>query len=348
MSTNSAASSSRSTSTLSVEGLTLAVKKGGGSTEIVSNVSFKLEPGKITGLAGESGSGKTVTSLACMGLLQGSGVEVESGGVYFDGADVLSRSREDMRRMRGSQVSMVFQEPMVSLDPNFTVGAQLVEVIQAHQRISGKKASAHALDLLTKVGIPEPERRFGMYPFELSGGQLQRILIAMAVSNSPQVLIADEPTTALDVTVQAQIMDLLRGFADQGMTVLLVTHDLGVMAEYADDLIVMYAGQVVEKGPTRDVLLSPRHPYTEGLVRSVPSVTERRDKLSFIPGRVPQPKEFPLGCRFAERCSYAIDSCSEPVELQPIDPDRAARCLRKGELTLEGVVEEYESRGFEA
>lgn len=321
---------------LEISGLCVTGITDDGPATLVSDVSLTLERGKITGLAGESGSGKTLTALSAMQLLHGTGLKITRGSIRLDGAELRGQPESALRRVRGAQISMVFQEPMASLDPSFTIGSLLAETLMSHHKISRKAALAQAVDLLTSVGIPNPADRLGNYPFEFSGGMMQRVLIAMAVACRPSVVIADEPTTALDVTVQAQILDLLRGLAEEGMAVLLVTHDLALMSEYADSLVVMYAGQVIETGTTAEVLAHPQHPYTAGLIASVPSVTKRADRLHNIGGQVPLPGSMPPGCRFAPRCEFRSEACDQPVELRHRAGGQV-RCVHADEVSLPGV-----------
>jgi len=309
-----------------------------GRLRVIEDVTLTLESGKITGLAGESGSGKTVTALAIMRLLSAQVLRVDSGEIHVGDVDVLKLNKIQLQRFRGQTIAMIFQEPMTSLDPMFTVGSSIVEVLRTHLGLTKAKAKKRAIELLTRVGIPAPERRFNAYPFEMSGGMLQRVLIAMAISCGPSVLVADEPTTALDVTIQAQIMNLLRSLAEEGMAILLITHDMGVISEYTDNLAVMYAGQVIESGTTRRVLEHPKHPYTSGLLKSVPSTSHRFERLASIPGKVPMLHEMPTGCRFAPRCEYAEQACTQPIPLQDVADARAVRCRRADELSLEGVL----------
>ncbi|GAB3305586.1 ATP-binding cassette domain-containing protein [Epidermidibacterium keratini] len=322
---------------LRVSELTVSAATEYGRIPVIQDVSLTLRPGRVTGLAGESGSGKTVTALTIMRLLEPRVLRVEAGRIEQDGADILRLGRSALRSLRGGKVSMIFQEPMTSLDPMFTVGFSISEVIRTHLGVSRAEAKRRTIELLDRVGIPNPAERFEAYPFQMSGGMLQRVLIAMAISCGPKVLIADEPTTALDVTVQKQIMGLLRDLASEGLAVLLVTHDMGVMSEYADDLVVMYAGQVIESGPTSELVENPQHPYTAGLLASVPSTEVRSSRLHAIPGKVPMLQDMPEGCRFAPRCVYAEAGCQSPVALEPAGALREVRCVRHDELTLEGV-----------
>ncbi|WP_153502707.1 ABC transporter ATP-binding protein [Cumulibacter manganitolerans] len=324
-------------SSLKIEGLRVSAATDQGRLDVIEDVSLQLYPGKITGLAGESGSGKTVTALSIMQLLEPKVLKVEAGRALLGETDLLALRGKALRATRGNAISMVFQEPMTSLDPMFTVGWSISEVIRGHTGVGKAEAKRRTIELFEKVGIPHPEQRFNAYPFQMSGGQLQRVLIAMAVSCEPQVLIADEPTTALDVTVQAQIMRLLQQLAKEGMAVLLVTHDMGVISEYTDNLVVMYAGQVIESGTTREVIAAPQHPYTSGLLASVPSTRERLDKLPSIAGKVPLLHEMPPGCRFAPRCRFTEEKCLAPVPLAVSERGRSVRCVRADELNLEGV-----------
>ncbi|MQA96939.1 MAG: ATP-binding cassette domain-containing protein [Streptosporangiales bacterium] len=322
---------------MTIEGLRISAATEHGRVDVVDDVHLTLRPGRITGLAGESGSGKTVTGLAVLRLLAEPTLRVESGRILLGDLDLARLPRGELRALRGRRVSMVFQEPMTSLDPAFTVGTLIGEVLRRHLGMDRRAARERAVELLDRVGIPEPEKRVDSFPFQLSGGMQQRVLIAMAVACGPDVLIADEPTTALDVTVQAQILRLLRSLTDDGMAVLLVTHDLGVLAEHCDDLVVMYAGQVVETGPVDDVLAAPAHPYTAGLLAAVPSTARRVERLATIPGTVPPPHLLPAGCRFVARCPHAAPVCEEPVTLEDAGGGRSRRCARAAELDLEGV-----------
>lgn len=322
---------------LRLEGLKVSAATDRGRLNVIEDVSLELYPGKITGLAGESGSGKTVTALSVMQLLEPRVLQVEAGRAMLGDTDLIALRGKALRASRGNDISMVFQEPMTSLDPMFTVGWSISEVIRGHTGVGKAEAKKRTIELFEKVGIPHPEERFKAYPFQMSGGQLQRVLIAMAISCEPKVLIADEPTTALDVTVQAQIMRLLQKLADEGMAVLLVTHDMGVISEYTHNLVVMYAGQVIESGTTRGVIAAPKHPYTAGLLESVPSTRHRADKLPSIDGKVPMLHQMPVGCRFAPRCKYVEEKCLAPIPLEASKDGGAVRCIRTDELELEGV-----------
>ena len=276
----------------------------------VDGVSFTIKRGETLGIVGESGCGKSVTSLSIMRLLDIPPGEIASGEIWLDGQDLLTLSPEEMREVRGNDVAMIFQEPMTSLNPVFTVGDQITEAVVQHTRMSKKEAWNKAIESLRLVGISNPERRVKQYPHELSGGMRQRVMIAMALSCDPKLLIADEPTTALDVTIQAQILELIRKIQDEtDSALMLITHDLGVVAEMVEDVAVMYAGRIVERGTVEDVLVRPKHPYTEGLLTSIPSKGMRGSRLNVIKGTVPNPFNMPKGCNFAPRCPYRFEPC---------------------------------------
>ena len=282
----------------------------------VDGVSFQLERGQTMGLVGESGCGKSVAALSVLRLVSPPG-RIESGEIRLAGSDLLQLPEGEMRKVRGDSVAMIFQEPMTSLNPVLTCGSQIAEAVRLHQGVSAREARIRAIEMMHHVGIPAPEQRVDEYPHQLSGGMRQRVMIAMALSCNPDVLIADEPTTALDVTIQAQILDLLQRLQEEfHMAVLLITHDLGVVAEVADHVAVMYAGKIVETSPTAQLFANPRHPYTRGLLRSIPHLDRQVDRLEVIPGRVPEATAFPAGCRFAPRCPLAEDTCrSRTAEL---------------------------------
>ena len=283
-----------------------------GVARAVDGVSFQVERGEILGVVGESGCGKSVTSLSIMGLVDDPGRIEEGSSIRFDGRELTSLSEKEMRQIRGNDIAMIFQEPMTSLNPVFRVGGQIVEALRLHRNLGRKDARARAIELLELVGIPVPERRVDEYPHQLSGGMRQRVMIAMALANEPDLLIADEPTTALDVTIQAQILELLLELRrEMGMGVMLITHDLGVVAEVCDRVVVMYAGQVVEEGPVDDIFRQPAHPYTQGLLAAVPRPDRTGGSCAVIPGTVPPPTNWPSGCRFRDRCPYAWDVCRE-------------------------------------
>ena len=299
-----------------------------GSFDVVRGVSLALCEGETLALVGESGCGKTMTALSIMRLLPDPPARITGGEVWLDGREITKVSAKAMRELRGDQVSMVFQEPLTSLDPVFTIGDQLTEVVTAHRDTSRHEAEKMAVEMLREVQIPSPERRLKDYPHQLSGGMRQRVMIAMALILDPKVLIADEPTTALDVTVQAQILDLIKAEQDQRkLAVLLITHNLAVVSQVADRVAVMYAGEIVEEAPAEVIFENPRHPYTQGLLRSIPAMDEEREYLLDIPGRVPDPRAFPPACLFAPRCPYGIDRCwQEPPVLRDEGPSHLLRC----------------------
>jgi oligopeptide/dipeptide ABC transporter ATP-binding protein len=281
-----------------------------GVARAVDDVSFDIHAGETIGVVGESGSGKSVTALSLLRLIDPPG-RIEAGSrIVFEGRDLLTASEESVRQVRGNRMSMVFQEPMTALNPVFTVGDQIAEVARVHDRASRKAAWERAVEMLSLVGIPSPRERAGQYPHELSGGMRQRVLIAMALVMNPALLIADEPTTALDVTIQAQILELLAALQQRfGTAILLITHDLGVVAEVASRALVMYGGQIVERATVHDLFARPSHPYTQGLMRAMPRVGQGLERLTTIPGTVPAPTAWPSGCRFRDRCPYAFDRC---------------------------------------
>ena len=283
-----------------------------GTVKSVDGVDIELKKGATLGIVGESGSGKSVTALSLMGLLMGTTGKVVEGEIFFEGKDILKCSDEERREMRGRDISMIFQEPMTSLNPVMKIGDQIMENILLHQKVSKEEAKKMTIDILKKTGLPRVENMVDEYPFQLSGGQRQRVMIAMALVCNPKILIADEPTTALDVTIQAQILDLMNRLKDEiGTSILFITHDLGVVAEVCDDVVVMYCGRVVEKANVYDLFANPSHPYTEGLLASIPKMGVEVDELDSIPGNVPNPKYMPKGCKFAPRCKYATDRCRE-------------------------------------
>jgi oligopeptide/dipeptide ABC transporter ATP-binding protein len=303
-----------------------------GELKAVDDVSFSVYSGKTLGIVGESGCGKSVTSLSIMRLIPSPPGRIVGGQILYQGRDLTRLSMPEMRKIRGNEISMIFQEPMTSLNPVFTIGNQICEAIALHQDLPAREIRNKAIEMLKLVGIPSPEKRVDDYPHQLSGGMRQRVMIAMALSCDPKILIADEPTTALDVTIQAQILDLLRELqAKVGLSLILITHDLGVVAEMADEVVVMYAGRVAEQGKVREIFKNPRHPYTRGLLNSIPTPGKKR--LETIPGIVPNLMHLPQGCRFQERCPYVIAECRglEP-ELRTIVEDselpHAIRCIR--------------------
>jgi oligopeptide/dipeptide ABC transporter ATP-binding protein len=298
-----------------------------GRAAVVDGVSLDVAEGEVLALVGESGCGKSMTALSILRLVPKPG-RVTSGSIRLCGRDVLSLSIPEMRAMRGASAAMIFQEPMTSLNPVHTAGDQVVEAIRLHERVSLASARRRVAELFDEVGIPDPEARLDAYPHELSGGLKQRVMIAMALAMRPRLLIADEPTTALDVTIQAQILELMRVLQrERGTAILLITHDLGVVNELADHIAVMYAGQLVEEGTRGDVLGDARHPYTQGLLRSIPSLARRGEPLAEIPGVVPSPSEWPVGCRFSTRCARVLDRCAAQVPpAVDLAPTRRAAC----------------------
>jgi oligopeptide/dipeptide ABC transporter ATP-binding protein len=316
---------------LEVKGLRTSFYTRDGVVRAVDGIDFHVDRGEIMGLVGESGCGKSVTSLSIMRLIAKPG-RIEAGEILFDGEDLLKLRDDKMRSIRGNRISMIFQQPTSSLNPVWNVGRQVEEVLRIHRGMKGGAARARALELLRMVGIPDPERRLKAYPHEMSGGMAQRIMIAMALACEPELLIADEPTTALDVTIQAQILDLMRNLRDEtGTAIVLITHDLGVVAEMCDRVAVMYAGEIVEQTDVTTLFRRPRHPYTQGLIGSIPVVGEVQDELAVIPGNVPNLIDLPTGCRFAPRCLTRIAENVElsteiHPELRPIGPDHAVRC----------------------
>jgi len=314
---------------LELRQLSVSFATDDGTVRAVDGIDLALQRGRTLGLVGESGCGKSVTSLAVMGLLPPENSQV-SGEVHFEGRDLLKIPPRDLRDLRGARLAMIFQEPMTSLNPSFTIGNQIVETITRHQGLDSAAARARAIEMLRLVRIPSPDRRFDDYPHKLSGGMRQRAMIAMALACGPQLLIADEPTTALDVTIQAQILDLMRGLRrDTGTAIILITHDLGVVAEMADDVAVMYAGQIVERAPVATLFARPEHPYTVGLLGSIPRLDEKRERLPSIDGRVPDMTQPPAGCRFAARCPFVEPACrAEVPALVEVAPGHLSRCRR--------------------
>jgi peptide/nickel transport system ATP-binding protein len=312
---------------LQVRGLRTWFHTDRGLFKAVDGISFEVGRGRTVGLVGESGCGKSVTSLSLMGLVAEPG-EVSADAVVFEGEDILGLSPQARRLLRGSRMSMVFQEPMTSLNPVHTIGRQIIEVIRAHKPVSMEQARQRAIEVLELVRIPSAAQRLDDFPHHLSGGQRQRVMIAMALACEPALLIADEPTTALDVTIQAQILELLRDLQQRlGMAILIITHDLGVIAELADDVVVMYAGQIVERAPVDAIFNDPQHPYTIGLLGSIPRLDVARERLSTIEGTVPSPASQPKGCRFGPRCPFAEPRCiQEPPPLRELGPNHQVAC----------------------
>jgi oligopeptide/dipeptide ABC transporter ATP-binding protein len=321
---------------LQIRDLSVGFDAGSGIVPVLDRVSLEVRKGEILGLVGESGCGKTVTSLSVLRLLPSPPARIIGGEVWFEGRDLLRLSSRELRKVRGSDIAMVFQDPMASINPAFTIGDQIVEAQRIHRNVSRSAARSRAAELLDLVGIPDPRRRLDDYPHTFSGGMRQRALIAMALANEPKLLIADEPTTALDVTVQAQILELIHRLRDElGMSVLFVTHDLGVVQDLCDRVAVMYAGQVVEATSVAELFAAPLHPYSRGLLQSRPKVGAALDRLPSIPGVVPSPAAMPTGCRFHERCAYALDSCAiDPVPVTMLPKAHAIRCARHAELDL--------------
>ncbi len=314
--------------TLKVENLTTAFNTERGVVKVVDDLNFHIGEGEILGLVGESGSGKSVTALSIMQLIPNPPGKIAGGRIFFNGENLLEKSREQMRQIRGSGIAMIFQEPMTSLNPVYTVGNQLVEAIRVHAKLSAKAAHESAIEVLKNVGIAMPEKRMKNYPHQFSGGMRQRIMIAMALASNPKLLIADEPTTALDVTIQAQILDLIRKINKNYSTaVLLVTHDMGVVAQLCHRVCVVYAGRLMEEADTVTLFETPTHPYTAALLNSIPSLEESTERLTTIEGNLPDPFSLPPGCRFAGRCRFALDICHrEQPERTEIHEGHFAYC----------------------
>ena len=301
-----------------------------GVARAVDGVSFAVGRGQTLGLVGESGCGKSVSAFSIMRLVPDPPGRIEAGQILLKGRDLLALDEEEMRQVRGDDIAMIFQEPMTSLNPVLTCGFQIAEAVVLHQQVSMQEARARAVEMLQLVGIPAPEQRIDEYPHQLSGGMRQRVMIAMALSCNPDVLIADEPTTALDVTIQAQILALLESLQESlQMAIVMITHDLGVIAETADQVAVMYAGQIVEYAETQSLFTRPRHPYTRGLLRSIPQLDAEQERLDIIPGVVPDARAFPPGCRFAPRCPLADDHCrAEAPPLEEVEAGHWASCWK--------------------
>jgi oligopeptide/dipeptide ABC transporter ATP-binding protein len=317
---------------LEIKGLETHFFTRDGVVKAVDGVDLTVGRGEILGLVGESGCGKSVTSMSVLRLIQNPG-EIVDGTILFHGQDLLGLSEKEMRSIRGDRISMIFQQPVGSLNPVFTAGSQISEVYEIHENLKKKAGNTKAIEMLRKVGIPDPEQRSKAYPHELSGGMAQRVMIAMALAAGPELLIADEPTTALDVTIQAQIIDLMREIrSDLGTSIIVITHDLGIVAELADRVSVMYAGEIVEEADTETLFADPKHPYTRGLIGSIPLAGDRREWLEVIPGRVPNLIDLPGGCRFAPRCrareEAGLKICTEQrPELINIDDEHTVRCF---------------------
>lgn len=320
-----------------------------GEVKAVDGVDFDVPPGKTLGIVGESGSGKSITALSILQLIQKPG-KITGGSIIFDGIDLLSLPPQEMRKIRGNQISMIFQEPMTSLNPVYTIGNQVAESFIIHQQLSKKQAKERAIEMLKVVGIPSPEKRFNQYPHELSGGMRQRVMIAMALACRPKLLIADEPTTALDVTIQAQILELIKELQKKmNMSVIMISHDLGVIAETCDYVAVMYSGKIVEYSDVKTLFKNPKHPYTTGLLKSLPRHDIEQKQLATIPGVVPNPFSMPAGCAFAPRCPFATDLCRERMpELKQLAMENHVRCWiytdewdeKKGDIFRDTTVTE--------
>ena len=320
---------------LAVRHLAVGFAAGDGVLRAVDDVSFEVRRGRTLGIVGESGCGKSVTAFSIMRLLPQPQGRILGGQILFEGRDLAQASRDEMHRIRGGRIGMVFQEPLSALNPVHTIGRQLAEVFLLHQPLNRREALDRSVEMLRKVGIPSPEVRVGEYPHQLSGGMRQRVVIAMALACHPSLLIADEPTTALDVTIQAQVLELIKGLQHElGMAVMLITHDLGVIAETSDEVVVMYAGRVAERAPVGELFARPLHPYTRGLLASIPRLeTPRKTKLAVVEGAVPGLRELPPGCRFQNRCPYALPRCAEaPPPLEPAGPGHGVACIRWREI----------------
>jgi peptide/nickel transport system ATP-binding protein/oligopeptide transport system ATP-binding protein len=314
----------------------LRVVFGGGQRELpaVDDVGFDVAEGEVLGIVGESGSGKSVTALSIMGLLPKPPARVAAGAIKFQGQDLLSLGEREMQQMRGPGIGMIFQEPMTSLNPVFPIGDQLMETVRVHERVGKAAQRDRAIAMLARVGIAEPKGRLRDYPHQLSGGMRQRVMIAMALACNPKLLIADEPTTALDVTIQQQILELLLDLREElGMGIIIITHNMGVVAEMADRVVVMYAGRIVERAPVAGLFERPAHPYTRGLLESIPTLADERNRLRTIPGTLPNPAALPPGCRFEPRCQWRIAACAAAVPpLEPLGENHESACIRQRDL----------------
>ncbi|MEI5908538.1 ABC transporter ATP-binding protein [Bacillus spongiae] len=324
---------------LKVEELRTTFYTDDGEIPAVDSISFDIHKGEILGVVGESGCGKSVTSLSVMGLVPSPPGKIDGGKILFKEEDLVQVSESRMRDLRGNEIAMIFQEPMTSLNPVFTIGNQLIEAIRIHKKWSKGKAKQRAVEILKQVGLPRAEELLSEYPHQLSGGMRQRVMIAMAMACEPELLIADEPTTALDVTIQAQILALMKKLnEDTNTAVMLITHDLGVVAEVCERIIVMYSGKVVEQGTVKEIFQNPQHPYTKGLIQSVPDMRYKKDKLYSIPGNVPKPGSIKSGCRFAPRCEVALERCTtETPELYKTGNEHCTRCFLYDGTTKEGT-----------
>ena len=313
---------------LEVRGLKTYFHTEEGIVKAVDGLDFGLKKNEVLAIVGESGCGKSVTSLSVLNLIEHPG-KIEDGSISYDGKDLTKLNNKEMNKIRGKDISMIFQEPMTSLNPVFTIGHQIYESLKYHQHLDKEAGYKKALEMLKMVGIPDPEKVINDFPFQLSGGMRQRVMIAMALACNPKILIADEPTTALDVTIQAQIIKLMKQLQEEtGTSIIMITHDLGVVAHIANRVMVMYAGQAVELADVRDLFKKHLHPYTEGLLKSVPSLVDDKEELYNIKGSVPSAKDYPKGCRFAPRCTKACAKCFEEMpELKEIEPNHFVRCL---------------------
>jgi oligopeptide/dipeptide ABC transporter ATP-binding protein len=322
---------------LSVRDLSVAFGTDEGVLTAVDRVSFDVGPGEVVGIVGESGSGKSVTALAVMGLLPRPAGRITGGEILFEGEDLVGLGERRMRDIRGRRIGMIFQEPMTSLNPVLSIGDQIAETIVHHERVGLAAARERSVDMLARVGIPSPRKRLDDYPHQMSGGMRQRVMIAMALACSPKLLLADEPTTALDVTIQAQLLDLLRDLQGEfGMAVLVITHNMGVIAEFADRVCVFYAGRIAESGGVEDIFDRPSHPYTRGLMDSTPEMAGAATRLRTIPGSLPSLASLPPGCRFAPRCTWRLPACDEGrPPFVTLRGDHAAACLRAAELAAQ-------------
>ncbi|MEK3855812.1 ABC transporter ATP-binding protein [Cytobacillus sp. FSL H8-0458] len=330
---------------LEVKGLKTHFTTKRGVSKAVDGIDFTLHKGETLGIVGESGCGKSMTSLSILRLIPSPPGKIAGGSVLFKGRDLVTMPEDEMRKIRGNEISMIFQEPMTSLNPVIPVGEQIAEALRLHQKMGKKAAWDKSVEMLKMVGIPSPEKRAKQEPFQLSGGMRQRVMIAMALACTPEVLIADEPTTALDVTIQAQILELIKELQTKiGMGVIMITHDLGVVAETCDKVAVMYAGNIVEHASTEQIFAAPKHPYTQGLLNSLPKIHEDQEELITIDGSVPSPYNMPAGCRFASRCPYAEDICAaQQPDLVAYSDDSKVSCWKytdkwTGKREKEGVV----------
>ena len=319
---------------LKISELTVGFQTENGFLKALREIDLEIQAGEILALVGESGSGKTLTGLSILNLIEPPG-KITQGKISLKSENILAANESQIRKIRGGKIAMIFQEPMTALNPVFTVGSQILEVLQEHTDLSKDEAVKKAITLIESTGIPEPELRYNQYPFQLSGGMRQRIMIAMALATDPELLIADEPTTALDVTIQAQILRLIKELnVNRKMAVLLITHDLGIVSQIADRVAIMYAGKIVETGPVAEIIRDYRHPYTEGLFQSLPQ-TNKKARLKPIPGQVPSLNEIDDGCSFRNRCPYKLNECTEPVPVTQISPLHSYRCLNPAQKATE-------------